>query len=81
MDAYPRRRSVRLSPMKRLRMEAGFTQREIAQAIGVSLPTVHRWEAGQGSPRVEVASRLAALLTTLLGRPVAVADLCERRGA
>lgn len=74
-------RRVRLSAMKLLRMEAGLTQAEIAKSIGVSKPTLHRWEKGSASPRADAAVRLAGLLTTLLGRPVAVEDLCERRGA
>lgn len=33
--------------IKRLRQRLGFTQMHLAQELGVSLPTVNRWEMGR----------------------------------
>jgi transcriptional regulator with XRE-family HTH domain len=50
-----------------LRERAGLTQGQLASAVGVSRPSVTRWESGIRSPRapararyVEVLERLAA---------------------
>ena len=37
--------------VRRLRSALGLSQGELAEAIGVALPTVHRWEAGKSTPR------------------------------
>ena len=37
--------------MRRLRSALGLSQGELAERIGVALPTVHRWEAGKSVPR------------------------------
>lgn len=40
------------SDARRLRLTTGITQRQLAEAIGVSTPTICRWERGQ-RPRGE----------------------------
>ena len=45
-----------------LRREAGLTQRETAEKIGVTYRTYQNYEAGASSPSGTVLSRLATLL-------------------
>ncbi len=45
-----------------LRREAGLTQRETAEKIGVTYRTYQNYEAGASSPSGAVLSRLASLL-------------------
>ena len=73
-----------LSPLARLRRQAGWTQRDAADAAGVSLRTYQRLEAGThvgGDPmgiRIELARRLSGVL----GRPVSAQwDLSGPRSA
>lgn len=42
--------------------DLGLTQREIAQALGVSQQAVHTWTTGENVPRLNKAQRLAQLL-------------------
>ena len=50
------------------RLIAGFTQEQLAAAVGVSRQTVAKWESGETSPDLEHARVLAdALGTTLDG--------------
>lgn len=44
-----------------LRREHGFTQKEVAQTLGISPKTVSKWERGQGFPDVSVLSALSEL--------------------
>jgi DNA-binding transcriptional regulator YiaG len=50
-----------------LREQAGLSQDELAEALGVSRPTVTRWELGQRTPRGDLAERYAAALDLLAG--------------
>lgn len=43
------------------RVNAGYTQREVAEIIGVSEKAVIEWEAGRTSPRMEKAQKLSEL--------------------
>jgi DNA-binding transcriptional regulator YiaG len=45
-----------------IRKSAGLSMAEVAQAVGVSEPTVWRWEGGQHRPRGAAAVRWADLL-------------------
>jgi AbrB family looped-hinge helix DNA binding protein len=50
------------------RLALGFSQEQLAEAVGVSRQTVAKWEAGETSPDLEHAAALAdALGTTLDG--------------
>ena len=43
------------------RVNAGYTQKEVAKKIGVCEVTVIKWEAGITSPKVEYAHKLSEL--------------------
>lgn len=45
--------------IRQLRLERGLTQRQLAQALGVTEATVVRWETGARQPRVGIIKRLA----------------------
>ena len=45
--------------MKALRLVAGLTQKEVCEAIGVSKPTLIKWENGLVTPKEEDLQRLA----------------------
>lgn len=36
----------------------GLSQRQFAQLVGASQPTVHRWETGELSPNIEHLARI-----------------------
>lgn len=48
--------------LKKLREERHMTQKEVADSIGVSRPTVTRWENEDIYPPVTVIMRIANLL-------------------
>lgn len=45
--------------MKALRLVAGLTQKDVCEAIGVSKPTLIKWETGLAIPKEEELQRLA----------------------
>lgn len=53
--------------VKGLRGNLGLTQAELAQAVGVGLNTVQRWEAGRGRPRT-IALRAVESIEALAGQ-------------
>ena len=57
--------------LRLLRKNAGLTQRQVADAVGVTYRTYQNYEAGASMPAGDTASRLAAALgvstDTLLG--------------
>ena len=44
-----------------LRKEKGFTQKEVAEKLGVSPKTVSKWETGHGFPDVSLVSKLSKI--------------------
>ena len=72
------------SRIKRLRNARGFTMRGLAEKVGVSKPTLWKWEGDQVRPRHETMQRLAQELDVSelelvygapgLGEAVALAD-------
>ena len=72
------------SRIKRLRNARGFTMRGLAEKVGVSKPTLWKWEGDQVRPRHETMQRLAQELEVSelelvygapgLGEAVALAD-------
>lgn len=51
-----------------LRLEAGLTQRDIAEALGVSEQTVRNWEQGKHSPKLTIPQ--VKKLCQLLKKPL-----------
>jgi len=48
--------------IERLRNRGGFTQAQIASALGVSVPAICNWEAGRSRPKANRQQGLADLL-------------------
>jgi transcriptional regulator with XRE-family HTH domain len=63
---------LRSGEAQRIRIDAGLSLREVADAVNVSVSALHRWEAGDRRPRGDAAIRYAHLLGELS------ADLQER---
>jgi len=55
------------SRLKRARERAGLTQREVADALGITPAAVSQYEAGKRAPRAEVLERMARLYGVPLG--------------
>jgi transcriptional regulator with XRE-family HTH domain len=67
---------------RRLREQAGISCRELADAIGVDVAQLSRWERGLAQPRPARAARWIAALETLrrgMDQPIPVID--ERSGS
>ena len=52
--------------VKELRTAAGMTQKALADQLGVTVPTVSKWELGQRSPELERVFRM----TLIFGVPI-----------
>ncbi len=50
-----------LADLRRFRGQLELTQEQLAERLGVSTITVHRWESGQSTPRPLAAEKLAEL--------------------
>lgn len=50
--------------IRKLRKEAGFTQEQLAEALGVSVSAVHKWESGKASPELEMLVDIAEFFET-----------------
>ena len=65
---HARRRRLPDPGIRRLlREQAGLSQDELAEVLGVSRPAVTRWELGKRTPRGDLAERYAAALDRLAG--------------
>ena len=64
-----------LNSFKRARLIAGLTQTEVAEKVGVSIVSVHKWENGETFPRVKRLQSVADALHTT------VAELLEEERA
>jgi len=49
--------------IRRLRVEKGMTQRELAEIVGISDRAVSKWERGLGCPDISLLTDLAAVLS------------------
>ena len=45
--------------IRKLRKESGFTQEQLAEALGVSVSAVHKWESGKATPELEMLVDIA----------------------
>ena len=52
--------------VKELRTAAGMTQKALADQLGVTVPTVSKWELGQRTPELERVFRM----TLISGVPI-----------
>lgn len=43
------------------RVQAGYTQKEVAKTLGVTEQTIIRWEQGASAPKMEYAQKLSEL--------------------
>ena len=50
--------------IRRLRREAGYTQEQLAEALGVSVSAVHKWEAGKAAPELTMLVEIAEFFET-----------------
>ncbi|HEU0163640.1 MAG TPA: helix-turn-helix domain-containing protein, partial [Thermomicrobiales bacterium] len=70
--------------IRRIRLELGLSQVELAGLLGVSNVTVNRWEHDKSTPQPETRSRLLRAevlgIGALQARPVAVASAPARSG-
>lgn len=64
-----------INNFKRARLIAGLTQTELAEKLGVSSVSVHKWEMGKCLPRVKRLQTVADVLHTT------VAELLEEERA
>ena len=57
--------------IRRLRLEQGLTQRQLADQLNLSDKTVSKWERGQGCPDVTLLAELSQILGVELTRMLA----------
>ena len=50
--------------IRKLRKNAGFTQEQLAEAMGVSVSAVHKWESDKATPELEMLVDLAEFFET-----------------
>ena len=48
--------------IKKYRKELGYTQEEMANRLGVTTPSVNKWENGNSNPDIELLAPIARLL-------------------
>ena len=52
--------------IKKYRKEAGLTQEEMANKLGVTTPAVNKWENGNSRPDIKLLAPIARLLNISL---------------
>ncbi len=62
--AYKMSKSVFADRIKELRKKKGFSQAELAEAMGVHFAQVSRYERGETKPNAEAMTKLAQVLET-----------------
>ena len=50
--------------IRSLRKQAGLTQEQLAEALGVSVSAVHKWESGKATPELEMLVDIAEFFET-----------------
>ena len=68
LDIARVRELARNGTARTIREAAGLSQGEVARAVGVSVPALHRWEKGDRTPRGDPAIRYAHVLDSLIRR-------------
>jgi transcriptional regulator with XRE-family HTH domain len=64
MQKRERRKRMSKITLKAARVNAGLTQKQAAEALGISNSTLVKWENGKAAPRVEKIDALCALYST-----------------
>lgn len=59
------RRLFKDGTVRSVRLDLGFSQAELAEAVGVDESSWSRWESGTRTPRAEVADRAAGVVAGL----------------
>lgn len=54
----------KINRIKTLRVEKGYTQRELAEKLGVTTRNVQKYEAGEITPPIKRAKKIANLFNT-----------------
>ena len=54
--------------IKKYRKEAGMTQEEMANRLGVTTPAVNKWENSNSKPDIELLAPRSTLARTILTR-------------
>jgi transcriptional regulator with XRE-family HTH domain len=67
-----------LEGLRRLRLAAGLTRRQLAEAAEVSVSTLRAWESGRRQPRLDLAFQVIWALNAALGRQVSFEVLTGR---
>jgi transcriptional regulator with XRE-family HTH domain len=58
---------ARSGAARSVRLAAGLSLAEVAQAVGTGAPTVYRWEQGIHAPSGDLGLKYASVLAQLLG--------------
>ena len=61
------------------RRRAGLLQRQVAEALGVSLGTVAMWDTGRNKPRADMLPRIARLYGCTVDELLREDDLCANK--
>lgn len=64
-----------MNNFKRARLLAGMNQADLAEILGVSRNSIHKWESGECMPKAKRLKEVASALQTT------VAELLEERRA
>ncbi|MBW4684478.1 MAG: helix-turn-helix domain-containing protein [Komarekiella atlantica HA4396-MV6] len=55
--------------IRELRQEMGLTQEKFAAKLGVTFPTINRWENGRSQPSPLAMEKVVSLLTQMSNSP------------
>lgn len=79
-ESRQRRRLPDPQARRALRKRLGVSQRMVADAVGVSRPTVTRWESGQATPCGEVLKRYLDALALLAAEAMSDPEVHDAAG-
>jgi|SRR5919108_30548 transcriptional regulator with XRE-family HTH domain len=65
LAALEARAAIREGRLRELRRRHGFSECELAAAVGVDPSALSRWETGARAPRLDAAARLGIVLQAL----------------
>lgn len=62
--------------LKNIRKQAGMSQEQLAEKLGVSRQAVTKWETDAGIPDIENIMAISALFDISMGNTIAAVFLC-----